>query len=201
MGGSGHLETLKTLKFEYRSPGRDEFLKWEIIRPNLVRKEREGELVLLFDGQRAGFLEGPVQEDGTLEGPHLVPEEDWHHFEMDIALYIPAFFDHPAVHAGRTTVDGDPAHLLRVALPMGGIAVYAIDAESFLPIRVDLPDWDLQQRLGDFREVGGILYPHRFWSASDPSQVTVLENLEVNGELDRSRFVFPDFMEGSLHPE
>jgi hypothetical protein len=191
MGGSGHLETLRTLRFEYRSQGRDRPLKWEIIRPNLIRKEREGDIVLLFDGRRAGFLEGPVQEDGRPEGPHLVPEGDWHHFEMDIALYIPVFFDIPAEHVGRTTVDGDPAHLLRVTLPMGGVVVYAIDAESFLPVRVDLPGWDLQRRLGDFREVGGILYPHRFWDASDPTQVTVLEKLGVNVELDRTLFVFP----------
>jgi hypothetical protein len=110
IGGSGHLETLKTLRFEYRSQGRDRPLKWEII---------------------------------------------------------------------------------RVTLPMGSVAAYAIDAESFLPVRVDLPGWDYRQRLGDFREVGGIFYPHRFWDASGPEKVMVLEQLAVNFELDHSRFVLP----------
>jgi hypothetical protein len=191
MAPSGNINDLRTLRFETLTPGRDRGLKWEIIRPNLVRKEREGALVLLFDGRRAGYLEGPRLPDGTLQGPHLVPQAAWHDFEMDIAIYIPAFFDFPAEYAGRTTVDGSPAHLLRVTLPMGGVVVYAIHAESFLPIRVELPEWNFQQNMGDFRQVGGFLFPHRYWAASNPSEVTVLRNVALNADLERGRFVFP----------
>ena len=59
----------------------------------------------------------------------------------DIALYIPAYLEFPAELVRHTTVPGDPAYLVRVTLPMGGIAVYALDAGSFLPVRVDPPDW------------------------------------------------------------
>jgi len=74
---------------------------------------------------------------------------------------------------------------------MGGVAAYAIDAESFLPVRVDLPAWNLSQHPGDYREVGGILLPHRYSGAADPSSVTVLEEVRVNAKLDPDRFVFP----------
>lgn len=191
MAPAGNTKDLRTLRFETLTPGRDRGLKWEIIRPNLVRKEREGALVLLFDGRRAGYLEGPRLPDGTLQGPHLVPQAAWHDFEMDIAIYIPAFFDFPAEYAGRTTVDGSPAHLLRVTLPMGGVVVYAIHAESFLPIRVELPEWGFQQNMGDFRAVGGFLLAHRYWAAANPAELTVLQDVAVNADLARGRFIFP----------
>jgi hypothetical protein len=135
MGGSGNLESLETLRFEHRSLGSDVSTKWEIVRPNVVRKEREGEWVLLFDGYRAGYLEGPVREDGTKEGAHLLSEDHWKDFEMDMALYVPAFFDHPAEYEDAEVIDEKDAHLLRVTLPLGMVVEYAIDAESFLPIR------------------------------------------------------------------
>jgi len=74
---------------------------------------------------------------------------------------------------------------------LGGVAIYSIDAESYLPMRVDLPDWGLQQRFGDYREVGGVLYPHRIWYASDSTQVVIVENLRVNLPLEGDRFVLP----------
>ena len=191
IAGSGDIASLRTLRLEEVLEGRDRAEKWEIIRPNLVRRQQEGAFILLSDGRRAGYLEGPRLADGTLQGPHLVPPETYYHFEMDISIYVPAFFDYPAEYAGLTTVDGNPAHLLRVNLPRGGVVVYAIHAESFLPVRVELPEWNLRRQMGDFRQVGGFLLPHRTWDPRDPSQVIVLRNLTVNPDLDRSRFVFP----------
>lgn len=191
MAGSGDIASLRTLRLEEVLEGRDRGEKWEIIRPNLVRRQVEGAFILLSDGSRAGYLEGPRLADGTLQGPHLVPQETYYHFEMDISIYVPAFFDYPAEYAGLTTVDGNPAHLLRVNLPRGGVAIYAIHAESFLPVRVELPEWNLRRQIGDFRQVGGFLLPHRYWDPRDPSQVIVLRNLTVNPDLDRGRFVFP----------
>jgi len=191
MAGSESLENLKTLRFEARNSGQKQSLKWEIIRPNLLRKERERAFVLLFDGRRAGYLEGPNLENGTLQGPHLVPQDDWHHFELDIAIYIPAFFEFPSDYAGIATVSGSRAHLLRVTLPMGGVVTYAIHAKSFLPIRVDIPAWNYQRMMGDFKRVGGFFLPHKYWDPSDSSQVTVLKNLTVNADLGKDRFAFP----------
>lgn len=187
----GDIGDLRTLRFETRDSGGGRPTSWEIARPNLVRKTREGAFLLVFDGSRAGFLEGPPQDDGTLQGPHLVPEAEWADFELDIALYVPAFFDFPAEYAGITDVDGREAYLLRVVLPLGGTAIYAVDAGSYLPIRVELPTWDFAQRLGDFEEENGFLLPHRYWSPSDSSKATIIENLVVNAELDRDRFRLP----------
>jgi len=191
MAPGGDVDDLRSLQFETRGSGGGPPTSWEIVRPNLVRKTREGAFVLVFDGSRAGFLQGPRQEDGTLQGPHLVPEAEWFDFELDIALYVPAFFDFPAEYAGLTEVGGKTAHLLRVVLPLGGVVVYAVDAGSYLPIQVEQRAWGYARRLEDFREELGFVLPHRYWSPSDSTQVTTLDHLVVNPELAEDRFRLP----------
>jgi hypothetical protein len=191
MGGEEGADGIRSLRFLLRRTDSARNIYWEIERPNKVRKERPGQLVLVFDGERAGFLEGPPREDGTLEGPHLVSEEDWHHFEMDIALFIPAFFDYTPEYLGRETTQGRPAHVLRVVLPMGGEALYWVDAETFLPHKVTLPDWGLEQFLGDWEEVDGITYFRSYWNSPDQSDLTRLDELRINEALPLDRFALP----------
>lgn len=191
VAGSRDIADLRTLRLEAVPQGQAHGETWEIIRPNLVRREVTGAFVLLFDGRRAGYLQGPRLPDGTLQGPHLVPSDTYYHFEMDIAIHWPAFFEYPSEYAGLTTVDGSAAHLLRVRLPGGGAVVYAIHAESFLPIRVELPEWNYRRQMGDFRPEGGFVLPHRVWDPSTPSQVEILRDVTVNANLERSRFAFP----------
>jgi hypothetical protein len=191
MAPRGSIDGLRTLRFETVGAGGGVPTSWEIVRPNLVRKTREGAWVLVFDGSRAAYLEGPRREDGTLRGPHLVPEGEWADFELDIALHVPAFFDFPAEYAGTAEVDRRTAYLLRVTLPRGGVVVYGLDAEGYLPVQVELPSWGYVRRFGDFREHGGFILPHRYWSPSDSSQVTTRQNLVVNQKLAADRFRLP----------
>ena len=190
MGGDLGIQNLRTLRFELSSPEREPTL-WEIERPNLVRKERTGEMALVFDGSRVAYVVAPPNEDGSPAEPHLVDEAHWHHFEMDIALYVPAFFEYPATYVDTATVRGSPAHLLRVDLPMGGVVVYAVDAERFLPTRISLPDWGYDVYLGDYGAVEGFMYFHKVWSNPDGTDETVLESLELNPNLDAGRFEIP----------
>ncbi len=114
---------------------------------------------------------------------------------MDIALYVSAFLDFETTYAGQTVVDGSPAHLLRVILPMGGVVIYAVDASSYLPVRVDLPEWGVHQRLGDFQLANGVLYPARIWNASDASGASVVKKISVNTDVNRDRFTVPEDIE------
>lgn len=191
MGGQETVDSFRNMRFLLRRPDPSKNIYWEIQRPNKVRKERPGKLVLVFDGERAGFVMGPPRTDGTLEGPHLVPAEDWHHFEMDIALYVPAFFDHPAEYQGMDQVGETTVHILKVTLPMGAKVIYALDADSFLPLRVSLPAWDYEQYVGDWKKVGDVMYFHRFWSGSDPGDITLLDELAFNVDPGKDRFTVP----------
>lgn len=192
MGGEHGIETLRTLRFQLSAPNRPEPTMWEIERPNWVRKERIGDMVLVFDGSRAAFLQAPANEDGTPGVPNVVDQEHWHHFEMDIALYVPAFFEYAATYVDTTSVRGSAAHLLHVTLPMGGVVEYAIDAESFLPTKISLPDWGYDVFLDDYRDIAGYKYFHKVRSSADEDDTTSLENLVINVNLGQSRFAIPD---------
>jgi hypothetical protein len=191
MGGEHNIDALRTLRFRLSSPNGLEPMLWEIVRPNLVRKERPGKLVLVFDGYRAAFLQAPPDDDGTPGEPHVIDREDWHHFEMDIALHVPAYFEYPATYEDTSTVRGSLAHLLRVQLPMGGVVVYAVDAESLLPTKIVLPAWEYERYVGDYRKVDGFTYFHKYWSGEDEADTTLIEELGLNTNIDHTRFTIP----------
>jgi len=99
---------------------------------------------------------------------------------MDIALVIPAFFDHAPEYLGREMTEGRLAYVLRVVLPMGGEARYWIDAETFLPHKVSLPDWDYEQFLGDWEvEETPILPSEPSHRTPTPPRNRVLQSLRM----------------------
>jgi hypothetical protein len=191
MAGKGGAEVIHSVHFLLRPSTSAETTHWDIERPNKVRKVQPGHWVLVFDGTRAGFLEGPRRRDGSLEGPHLVPAQEWHDFEMDIALFVPAFFDYPAEYLRTEVRDGSTVHLLRVRLPLGGVVEYAVDGKTWLPVVVMLPQWGLERHLGDYREVDGITFFHAFWSSVDREDLTVLDELSFDEDAPPERYALP----------
>ena len=147
MGYGEGFQELKKLRFQLHSDGKDGVTNWEISRPNLVRKEWDRGVVLVSDGDRAAFLAGPRDDNGDLKGPHMIPEEDWHHFEMDIALYIPAYFEYPAELVETTEYEGHSVHRISVKLPLGGMVIYLVDGKTFLPVNIRLPSWKSRSNL------------------------------------------------------
>jgi hypothetical protein len=156
-----------------------------------VRRTRPGRFVLVFDGERAAYLKGPLRNDGSLGGPQILPDEHWPHFEIDIALYLPAFFDSPSRYTGRARVHGVDTYSLEVRLPLGGEVIYWVDSESYLPIKVAVPAWELEQVFGDWAPVGGFMMPHTCWDPSKPEEIAHLDEIKVNETLGLDRFVMP----------
>lgn len=191
MGLGPEGEGMRTVQFLLRGPDPTREVAWEIRRPDHVRKTRNGAWILVFDGTRAAYLEGPPDEDGVLAGPHLVPAEEWHDFLLDIALFVPAFFDYPAQYQGMETVGSASAYVLRVALPMGEEAVYSISTETFLPLKVTLPSWQYERFFGGWREVGGVTYFGNFWSQPDRSDLTRVDTLVMDEPIPDERFFIP----------
>ncbi|MFO7701216.1 MAG: hypothetical protein R6W79_11505 [Acidimicrobiia bacterium] len=133
-------------------------------RPNLFRNEVESG-VLVFDGRRAAWVTRTPDATGTPRGPELIEPRYWRHFEVDIALLFPAFFDYPSQLRGVEMVNGSEAYAIFVALPLGGSVTYFVDAESFLVTR-RLVSWDggddspLWENLVDgWLDVEGIRFP------------------------------------------
>ncbi|MCP4901283.1 MAG: hypothetical protein GY906_30300 [bacterium] len=192
MGYGNDFQDLKTLRFQSRSISSDRVMEWEISRPSFVRKDWDQGVQLVFDGERAAFLAGPRGEDGKLKEAHLVPEEDWHHFEMDVALYVLAYFEYPGVYDGVEEFEGKSAHRISVDLPMGGLAVYLVDVESYLPVSISLPAWEYEIAPGDWAEFNGVMMFQSARSPSHPDHGAQLESIEVNAPIDQSRFAIPE---------
>jgi hypothetical protein len=194
--GYGHdFQNLKTLRFDVHTTGRERVVQWEISRPNLVRKDYDAGVELVFDGERSAFLAGPRGEDGKLKEASLVPEEHWHHFEMDIALYVPAYFEYPAEYHGIHGFEGGQAHRISVKLPMGGLAVYLVDVETYLPVSIKLPDWEYEVAPEDWSEINGVMVYRSSRCVSRPDHDQQLEQIEVNASVESSRFSIPDSIE------
>jgi len=111
-----------------------------IKRPNLFRNEVKSG-VLVFDGKRAAWARREPDPAGNPRNPELIKPEEWRHFEVDIAIAFPAFFDYPSEFKGIEKVNGADATILYVPLPLGGNVTYFVDCRSFLVVR-RLVSWD-----------------------------------------------------------
>jgi hypothetical protein len=191
MGGIEQINSLETMRFVQHWPDHAGLIRYEIMRPNRARMGDS----LVFDGEQASWLPG-MSADGTL----LVPQEEWKDFEVDIAWYFPAFFDYPAEYMGTEVVDDVETHVLQVALPLGGVMTYNIDAQTYLVYRVTAhvtlygQEYHPERTYSGYRMVDGILYPHAFtYAGRDGVEVltATMESVEFNIPLDEERFSVP----------
>ncbi len=191
MGGMEKIDALETLRLAQHWPDHG-LIRYEIKRPNLVRMGDN----LVFDGERASWLEGRNAE-GT---PRLVPAEEWKDFEMDIAWYVPAFFDYPAEYMGTEIVDNIETHILQVTLPLGAVLTYNLDAQTYLVYRTSSDvtigdkEYHMERTYSDYRLHDGILYPHAFtYAGRDGVKVltATMETLEFNVPFEDEHFSIP----------
>jgi hypothetical protein len=97
-------------------------------------------------------------------------------------------------------VDGRRAFKLKVTRKDGTVAYYFLDVRSYLPIRVEATrtvrgrPLEAEGTMGDYREAGGFLWPHRIENGASgmpDKQVITIEKIEVNPPIDDSRFKMP----------
>jgi hypothetical protein len=194
MGGVEKIESLKTIHITENWPDHGT-LCTEIKRPNHIRLGKN----LVFDGERGCYLERKGADGAMLE-PKLVPQEDWNHFEVDVAWYFPAFFDHSAEYRGKEILDGIETYKLKVTLPLGAAMTYNLDAQTYLVckatshITVEGKTRLSEREYSAFKEVEGILYPHAYtYPARDGETVltATVTNLEFNIQYDDGWFDVP----------
>jgi len=129
MGGGAKIKSIRTLRAEviYPDHGASAVLH-EIRRPNLIRTERPGEYVAIFDGQRGAMLKFDPAKPGQAPVPQDLPAEAARGFETDLVWFFPSFFDFPAEYAGIVESNGAKCHKLITSLPLGNRAEYLVDA-------------------------------------------------------------------------
>jgi hypothetical protein len=107
---------------------------------------------------------------------------------------------HVVTLEGRESIDGRDAYKLKVALQGGAVRYDYVDAATRLVVRSDFTrlikgrPTMLQTAFSDFREVGGIVFPHVIETrAKDRPQALriVVETIELDPALDDARFRLP----------
>ena len=125
---------LQSIYFESYFHGSKVPSKTTIKRPNHFRNEVASG-VLVFDGKQAAWAKREPDKNGNPLNPEMIDTASWRHFEVDIALVFPAFFDYPSEFRGIVKLEKSNAYELYVELPLGGKVTYFIDTESFLIVR------------------------------------------------------------------
>ncbi len=101
---------------------------------------------------------------------------------------------------GLEEVEGTEAIKLKVTLKNGDIRYIYLDSEAYIEIKAEGKrmvrgtEREFETSFGDYKEVAGMMLPHVIASSAkgSPQQQTItIEKIEVNPELDDSRFAMP----------
>ncbi len=203
IGGMEKLSAIKTLKRsgKFTGPsGSEAKVVEENKRPDLVRQELrlQGMVgITAYDGTIGWKIE-PWQGKKDVES---LGENDFK------AILEDADFDGPLVEsrekgnrvelAGTEPVEGTDTYKLKVTLKNGDVLFYFMDAEFFVPIKIERKrivrgaERESETMLGDYKEVAGVYFAHSYESGAKGSanrSKTVFDRIEANAPLDDSEF-------------
>jgi len=197
MGGEAGIKAIRTIKLEVVYPDHDASpVVHEIRRPNMIRTERAGEYVSVFDGRNGALLKYDPAKPEQPPVPQALPAEAARGFETDLVWFFPAFFDFPAEIAGEAESGGVKCHKLIVTLPLGTRAEYFIDIRTFLIKKVAVEEtyqgqtFRMEREWLDLKPVQGVLFPQRmtYPGRGGKQAVAEIKSLAINTVLDDGRF-------------
>jgi outer membrane lipoprotein-sorting protein len=205
-GGKEKLRALRSIRETgtiTASDGRVARVVREIKRPNLFRLEftYEGtKSVFAYDG-KAGWQVAPLF--GRFEPEAMPAENDAAAVEQgDIESFLVDWREkgHTVELVGRERLPSGEAFKLKVMLAGGRTRHDYIDAATHQVVRsdvvrtVDGRQVEIESTFSDFREVGGITFPHAIESHGKDRPQTlriVVRQIEIDPELDDTRFQMP----------
>src|SRR5713101_4007974 len=206
IGGREEMQKFKTVRRTGKitmGGGFEAVVVHENKRPNMVRQEfsmlgMTG--VTAYDGQR-GWKIQPWQGK---KDPEPLGEEEMKAIRED------ADFDGPIVDyqrkghkvefIGLESVEGTDALKLKVTLKNGDTRYYYMDTDYYVPIKVEMKlmvrgaEREYETTLGDYKQVGGVYWPHSMETnvkGSPEKAKTTFEKVETNVPLEDSRFRAP----------
>lgn len=206
-GGVERLEAIETLRASGRARaggGREALVSREVRPPDRIRTEftiQGVTSVYACDGSRCWSVD-PLA--GSFE-PELMSELDTSVAIEEADILGPLVNREAKGHSvellGKEMVDGREAFKLKVTLSGGAEQTYYLDAESALLVRRETTETlsgraiEVETTYGDFRPVGGVMFPHAIRSQTKgrPEFLeVVVEEAELNPPLDNARFEMPD---------
>jgi len=206
-GGEAKLKALRSIRESGKvrsSDGRVARVVREIERPDLYRLEftYQGTTSVFAHDREGGWQVAPLQgefeprrvegeqdaaggaDQRDLEGPLVGWREKGHKVEL----------------AGKETLPAGEAYKLQIQLRDGTSRVDYVDVASRQIVRSEVSrkvggrDTRLVHDFSDFRDEGGIVFPHRIESSSPDrarTLIIVVEKVELDPKLEADRFRFP----------
>jgi len=125
-----------------------------------------------------------IEETADMDGPLMDYKSKGHQVEL----------------LGKEKVEGTDAYKLKVSLKNGDVQTVYIDADSFLEIKEETKrtvrgsEQVFESSIGDYKEVGGIIFPFAVESGvkgSSQKQKLTITKLELNVAADDSIFKMP----------
>ena len=107
---------------------------------------------------------------------------------------------HQVELVGKAKLEGGDAWKLKLTLKSGEVRYIYLDAVSYLEIRNEAKrtirgnEVELENTIGDYKKVGGLLWPHLIESGAKgrpEKQSFAFESIEVNPAIDDVRFTMP----------
>lgn len=205
-GGLDKLKSVQTMRLTGKmtmGPGMEAPVTLELKRPNSVRMEFtfQGMTgVQAWDG-KSGWAISPF--GGKTDPEPLSPEdakEAEEQADMDGPLVDYKSKGHAVELLGKEKVEGSDAYKLKVTLKNGTVNYSYLDADSYLAIKEESKrtvrgsEVEVESTIGDYKEVGGLLIPHSIQNGAKgrpEKQNIVVEKIELNPNLDDSRFTMP----------
>jgi len=198
MFGDLNREDLHTIYYETYFHGREIPGKIYIRRPAQFRNESDN-ITLIFDGTRAAIIDHSKAQEGGVGELEIVDSAYLSHFEVDIALAFPAFFEYPSVYRGKARVGDAECWELFVNLPRGGHLSYFVDTTNYLVIK-RLVSWDgdpeqalWENIISGYQDYNGILFESGYsFTGHDGQEEGYYRKAQFNMEFHDSLFNIPD---------
>jgi outer membrane lipoprotein-sorting protein len=206
-GGLAKLRAIQSIRMTGRmvvGPGMEAPLVMEVKRPKSVRTEFtfQGMTgVSAYDG-KTGWQIMPF---GGKTDPEPIPAEQLKDVEEQ-ADFEGALVDykakgHQVELLGKESVEGAECYKLKLTRKGGDIVYIYIDTDSNLEIKAEGKrtirgtEVEYESSLGDYKEVGGVMFAHVIESGAKGSpqrQKLIIEKVEINPTIDDARFKMPE---------
>jgi len=208
--GLDKLKSVQTMRMTatmtITPPGMDMAVVIENKRPMKVRETftiQGTENIRAYDGQ-VGWSFIPAQGQANPQAAtaddlkELVQEAD-----IDGALVDYKAKGHKVELVGKEPVQGTDAWKLKVTLKDGDVQYQYIDAEHYLPIKIDSArmvggaEVKAETFIGDYKDEGGVMMPHSIETKAQMqgtpfTQKITIQKVELNVPIDDARFKMPE---------
>lgn len=207
LGGKAKLDAVKNIRMTGKmtlGPGIEAPFAIEVQDPNKMRMEMSIQgmtIIQAYDG-KSGWRVVPMT--GKTD-PETMSADELKQMERQTSNFADLLTEYKARGyeaelVGKESLEGSPAYRIKLTAQDGETVNIFLDAEQHLPLKMIAKmkaqgqEMEVETALGDYKEVGGVLFPHSIQtkSAMMPGVMTMtVEKIEINPEVSASRFEMP----------